>query len=80
MPRTPLKAVMLFLTLLAVICGASHARADFSGTLTTFMNNGGWCWFQDPRAIITNGHLVIGTTAGTTANGFSAGDENVTDY
>ncbi|MFY0624704.1 MAG: glycoside hydrolase family 88 protein [Reichenbachiella sp.] len=26
---------------------------------TVFMENGGWCWYQDPRAVIKNGKLVI---------------------
>ena len=30
----------------------------------TFMHNGGWCWFQDPRAIVHHGKLVIGGVAG----------------
>lgn len=28
------------------------------------MYNAGWCWFQDPRAIIQDGKLVIGSVAG----------------
>ena len=28
--------------------------------LTAFMEDGGWCWFQDPRAIIHDGKLIIG--------------------
>lgn len=30
----------------------------------TFMHNSGWCWFQDPRAVIQNDKLVIGGVAG----------------
>lgn len=30
----------------------------------TFMKDGGWCWYQDPRAIINNGKLVIGGVSG----------------
>ncbi len=26
----------------------------------TFMHNGGWCWYQGPRAVINNGKLIIG--------------------
>ncbi len=29
-------------------------------SFTTFMKNSGWCWFQDPRAIITDGKLLVG--------------------
>lgn len=30
----------------------------------TFMNDGGWCWYQDPRAIISNGKLLISGLSG----------------
>lgn len=35
-----------------------------SSNITTFMHNSGWCWFQDPRAIIHNDTLIIGGVAG----------------
>lgn len=35
-----------------------------STAIKTFMYNGGWCWFQDPRAIIQNDQLLIGGVAG----------------
>ena len=28
-----------------------------------FNDDGGWCWFQDPRALVTKGTLVIGSVA-----------------
>jgi len=30
----------------------------------TFMEDGGWCWYQDPRAIISNEKLVISGLSG----------------
>ncbi|WP_282123717.1 glycoside hydrolase family 88 protein [Algibacter mikhailovii] len=30
----------------------------------TFMEDGGWCWYQDPRVIISNGKLVISGLSG----------------
>ncbi len=30
----------------------------------TFMKDGGWCWYQDPRSIISNGKLLIGGLSG----------------
>ncbi len=39
-----------------------------------FMTNGGWCWYQGPRAIISNGKLVMGGLDGTN------GDVNVGVY
>lgn len=35
--------------------------------LTTFMEDGGWCWFQDPRAIVHDGKLFIGSVTGNGA-------------
>lgn len=31
---------------------------------TVFMKEGGWCWFQDPRAVASNGMLLIGSVKG----------------
>ncbi|UKM65174.1 glycoside hydrolase family 88 protein [Flavobacteriaceae bacterium GSB9] len=31
---------------------------------TTFMEDGGWCWYQDPRAVISNDKLVMGGISG----------------
>lgn len=36
-----------------------------------FMYNSGWCWFQDPRAIIHNNKLLVGGVAGN-GNGAAA--------
>ncbi len=44
------------------------------------MTNGGWCWFQDERAIVTGGKLVFGSIAGCNRAGFAAGDVTVTSY
>jgi hypothetical protein len=64
----------------AVFSGGNTALAQFSGTPITFNSNGGWCWFQDPRCVISNGRLFIGSIAGTAGNGSSAGDADVTSY
>lgn len=37
---------------------------DYGYELTTFMKDGGWCWYQDPRAIIQDGKLFIGAVKG----------------
>ncbi|NMH86861.1 glycoside hydrolase family 88 protein [Flavivirga algicola] len=34
----------------------------------TFMKDGGWCWYQDPRAVINNGKLVFGGLSGQTGD------------
>ncbi|HCF95455.1 MAG TPA: hypothetical protein DEW46_10365, partial [Verrucomicrobia bacterium] len=28
------------------------------------MREGGWCWYQDPRALIQNGKLLVGGVSG----------------
>lgn len=32
------------------------------------MKDGGWCWYEDPRAIIHNGKLVIGAISGVSGD------------
>jgi hypothetical protein len=46
----------------------------------TFKENGGWCWFQDERAILDDGRMVFATVAGTTRAGHDGGDVDVTAY
>jgi hypothetical protein len=40
--------------------------------------NGGWCWFQDERAIVAGGQLIFGSVAGCDRAGAHAGDVIVT--
>ncbi len=63
-----------------MLLGTGTARAQFRGSPITFTNNGGWCWFQDPRLVIANGQLFIGSIAGIAGNGSAAGDADVTTY
>lgn len=42
---------------------ASAGKAASNG-FTTFMKDTGWCWYEDPRAIINDGKLVIGGISG----------------
>src|SRR5215467_4960200 len=59
---------------------AAYAVNDVSGTLITFNQNGGWSWFQDPRLVVDGTRLIIGSVAGTTANGATGGDIRETTY
>ena len=43
---------------------ASYDRAADPHQFTVFMLEGGWCWFQDPRAVIQGDHLFIGAVRG----------------
>ena len=40
----------------------------------TFMSDGGWCWYQDPRALISDGKLIVGGVSG------QSGDVKVSVY
>lgn len=40
--------------------------------------NGGWCWFQDERAIVTGDQLIFGSVAGTDSEGSARGDVEAT--
>ncbi len=42
-----------------------------------FATNGGWCWYQDPRAIIHDGKLIVGSASGS---GEERGDVRVSVY
>lgn len=71
----------------AVFCGLSlfcsaetttsnYDRAADDHDFTVFMRESGWCWFQDPRAIIAGDHLLIGAVQG---NGSGAAHVGVFD-
>ncbi len=43
---------------------AAYDRAADKHNFTVFMTEGGWCWYQDPRAIIQDGKLFMGSVQG----------------
>ncbi len=43
---------------------ANYEREADPHGFTVFMQEGGWCWFQDPRAIIHDGQLLVGSVRG----------------
>lgn len=45
--------------------------------MKTFMDDSGWCWFQDPRAIIQNDKLIIGGVSGHDEGEAAAGVYNL---
>lgn len=40
--------------------------------------NGGWCWYQDERALVKGDRVLVGTVAGATRDGSNPGDVEVT--
>ena len=43
-------------------------------------DDGGWCWFEDPRAVITDQILILGTVATGRFDTLRAGDIEATIY
>ena len=55
--------ILSLLLLFALFNGAQADPADqVAGNLIQFNDNGGWCWYQDERAVvdIQNGSLIVG--------------------
>lgn len=58
---------LLFTLIIATIsllqsCDKSPYKIE--GEAIKFMEDGGWCWYEDPRSIIHNDHLIIGGISG----------------
>lgn len=45
-----------------------------------FNDDGGWCWYQDERVIVANGHLVIGSIASGRDDPNRRGNVEVVSY
>ncbi|MFN7921276.1 MAG: BNR-4 repeat-containing protein [Bryobacteraceae bacterium] len=43
-------------------------------------DDGGWCWFEDERALVADGRLIVGTIAGGIHDPRRKGDVDVTSY
>lgn len=64
-----IRVVSLLVGVIGLSCGFSVSAtfgkvAGSSSEYVTFMKDGGWCWYQDPRAIIKNGKLVVAGVSG----------------
>lgn len=55
------------------IVAATSGAEDFAGEPVTFLENAGWCWFQDPRALIVGDKLVAGGVEGAGGGSVVAG-------
>lgn len=56
-----------------------EAKKQTGNDIRTFMYNSGWCWFQDPRAIIQNGKLLVGGVAGNGRGDAAVGVYDLTE-
>ncbi|UCD52618.1 MAG: BNR-4 repeat-containing protein [Phycisphaerales bacterium] len=76
--------ISIVVTLMAsLLLGSGRAcLAASDRQVITFNDNGGWCWFQDERAIIVDGNLLIASVAnarGTDGTG-RGGNIEVTSF
>lgn len=51
-----------------------------AGPLLVLKKNGGWCWFQDPRVLVVDGAVLVGTVAGKDEHGSDSGDIEIGRY
>lgn len=62
-----MKNLFLIFTLSLLAFSSNNVSAQYKikdKAPTEFMKDGGWCWYEDPRAIIHNGRLIIGGISG----------------
>lgn len=45
----------------------NHELSPYHNDIKILLENAGWCWFQDPRSIIHDGKLIIGSVEGNGA-------------
>ena len=55
-------------------------RARATNRIVTFNDDGAWSWFQDERAIVDSGKLIIGSVAAGTNDQSRKGDIEVISY
>lgn len=66
-------AYQILAALLSIVGNAVQPPISFS-------NDGAWCWFQDERAIIHEGKLILGAVAAGTHDPQRRGNVEVTTY
>lgn len=81
--RTDLKRTfqrLIYLVIVTVIGISPLLHAATAPGVVVFNDDGGWCWFQDPRVLLTNGTLVIGSVASGFIDPSRRGNIEVTTY
>lgn len=66
--------------LLNGVCAAALAAALSPAQVVTINDDGGWCWFQDERAIVHDGKLIVGSVAAGFRDPARRGDIEVVTY
>jgi hypothetical protein len=63
-----------------LMCGAAAALSEPAGDIFEVNGDGGWCWFQDERALIIDGRVIAGTVASGYRDPKRSGDIDVAIY
>jgi BNR repeat-containing family member len=72
-------SVILFIFSFGAI-PVSAAQIPDEDSFITLKKNGGWCWYQDPRAVVSENSLFFGSVAAVDRDGSMAGDIEVTSW
>jgi len=72
--------ILSFCLLGLIALPAGRLAEPGEASIVTLKKNGGWCWYQDPRAIINGNLLVFGSVAASDRNGSKPGDVEVTSW
>lgn len=77
-PRFLPSSLLPPLVALHLIIASVNLAYSAASTPVVLKSNGGWCWFQDERAIVVGETVVFGSIAGSTRGNNRAGDVDVT--
>ncbi len=73
--------IVVFFCVLVGACSPRDVNVEASVPEPLILKrNGGWCWYQDERAIVVGSKLLFGSVAGVDRDGSDAGDVEVTSY
>lgn len=65
---------------LAALCATLFITGGAAADFVTLNDDGGWCWFEDERALIVGERLIAGTVAMGTRDPARKGDVDVVSY
>ena len=74
MNRTRQYRFMLLPALIVLLVLTACAEHGTENQPVVLSDDGGWCWFEDPRAIIHDNKLIVGTVANGRYDSLRAGD------
>jgi hypothetical protein len=70
---------MMVIVLSGTVAFSQNQQDLVKGNLIQFNDNGGWCWFQDERAVVdtANGKLIVGSVANNRGVGGPSRDGDI---